>query len=105
MKRLFSYLLLLSFITLSAPRDWVHECEHDEHIHHADLGDHDSASFDAEDCYACDYSLSSYSLHSFAEFSFDGAHYFKNDFSKVNGPLADFNVTHSLRGPPSIELS
>lgn len=105
MKILISYLLLLCFITLSAPRDWVHECEHDEHLHHEDLSDHDSASFDAEDCFACDYSLSSYSLHSIAEYSIHGSHYFKNDFSKVNGPLADFNVTHSLRGPPSIELS
>ena len=105
MKILISYLLLLCFITLSAPRDWVHECEHDEHLHHEDLSDHDSVSFDAEDCFACDYSLSTYSLHQFSELFIDEFHYFKNDISKVNGPLTDLNVTHSLRGPPSIELS
>ena len=105
MKILISYLLLLCFITLSAPRGWVHECEHDEHTDHADSGDHASVSLDAQNCFACDYSLSTYSIHQFAELSIDEFHFFKNDISKVNGPLNDFNDTQSLRGPPSIELS
>lgn len=105
MKRLFSYLLLLSFITISVPRDWVHECEHDEHIHHADLGDHDSASFDADDCFSCDYSLSSFSIHHFTDLQLVEFHHYSESIAAVNGPAADHSVTLSLRGPPQDELS
>ena len=98
---------------LSVPREWVHDCDHDtlvshqdhDHDHDQDENDARDISFDSEDCFACDYSLSSYSLHQFSDFSVNKFHYFKKDLLKANGPLTDFNVTHSLRGPPSIELS
>lgn len=105
MKRLFSYLLLLSFITLSVPREWVHECEHDEHIHHADLGDQDSASFDADECFSCDYSLSSFSIHHSAILQLGDFHHYSEITATVNGPVADHSATISLRGPPQDELS
>ncbi|MFZ9028626.1 MAG: hypothetical protein ACO2Z9_06395 [Crocinitomicaceae bacterium] len=105
MKRLFSYLLLLSFITISVPRDWVHQCEHDQHIPHADLGDLDSASFDADDCFSCDYSLSSFSIHQFVDHQLIEFHHYGESIRAVNGPVADYSVTISLRGPPQNELS
>lgn len=105
MKKLFSYLLLLSFITLSTPRDWVHDCEHEHHEYQADSEDKSSVTFEADDCFACDYSLSSFSIHHFSDVSVDVIHYYSQVFTKIEAPESEYPFTHCLRGPPQNELS
>ena len=87
----------------------MHDCDHEDHIHNvsedSSSDESNDITFEADDCFACDYALSSFAIHHYAEPTI-GAHYFHNkETSSVSGSLGGFTAVHSLRGPPSIELS
>lgn len=104
MKQIVSYLVLLALLLVSVPREWVHDCEH-SYAHHDDV-DHESGSeLSQDDCFACDYSLSSFSLHQFTDLQLGEYHHYRNSFAEVDASFADCRVIYSLRGPPQNELS
>lgn len=51
--KLVSYFILFSMVCLSVPREWIHDCEHQDL--HAESGT--GSDFSQEDCFACDYDL------------------------------------------------
>lgn len=58
MKRIVALIVLLAFGMLTAPRSFMHECDHHAALEHSDSHDHDSDSSELdEDCAACHYDL------------------------------------------------
>lgn len=51
MKRILSYSLILSFLILWAPKEWMHDCDHDHQANEISKVEVNKK------CYACDYDI------------------------------------------------
>lgn len=104
MKQLSIFSILFCLVFLNVPRSLVHECHHNSEVHkkQSNSSPDKDLSFDADDCFACEFVLD------YAELStpFEGqinkvyaAAFVRNVASKYI--QEKFNL-FSLRGPPKV---
>jgi hypothetical protein len=98
LRRLLSIGLLLSFAVLFTPRDWWHDCHHDEdHVH---VSDGELSFEQQEDCFICDYHLGYITPHTFIQIAIYAI--FSIVFTIGLVQLMNISVSRyfSLRAPP-----
>lgn len=100
-KILLSYILVLCFIVIAAPKTVLHDHDHDHH----ELTDEDSVSQESEDCFSCDFDYTSLSAN--VGTSLNGKIVFFEEY--LNDRLQDGNSSYSLefqsRGPPYADFT
>jgi hypothetical protein len=98
MVKWFTYILILGFLVVLSPRNIWHDCDH-EHEH--SISDLTESHFSEQDCFVCDFELSTAHQPLFFSITFPIAHFHELVVSDqalfVEGEFLPF----SHRGPPS----
>lgn len=101
MKQFVSYLVLLTLVLVTVPREWVHDCEH-SYAHHDDV-DHESGSeMSQDDCFACEYDLDYMECLEVALPAFSSKPINDLVLSKIESPNLEVDGEDHRRGPPAI---
>lgn len=59
MKKFIAYIILFCLVFLNIPRGLTHQCNHDTKSHKQSKNSKPQKSFDADDCFACEFDLDS----------------------------------------------
>lgn len=103
MKRILAYALLLSFIVVLSPREIWHSHDHTAEKSQAELRRQNSDNtFQAPDCFVCDFSLSLFTVPKESNFlKYNGAVVHRS-IASVPIVEKDLRLYFPLRGPPTL---